>query len=377
MADEITNPFVIGEYEGEDFFCDRAEETARLVQLITNGNNVVLSAPRRVGKTNLIYHLFNQEEIKKRYIPIIVDIYSTHSMAEMVSNLGKAITEALRSRGKAFVDAFVNFLYSVRSGFTFDNMGIPVWGVGLNYNPKPEVTLDEIFKYIEASDRPCLIAIDESQQINYYPRSSSVEALLRTYIQRCHNARFVFSGSHRHLMAEMFLSASRPFFQSATLFGLPLLKSDVYAEFCQRMFCWGNKNIDPEVAKAVYERLDGVTLYMQKVMNELFAMTPEGATCHITNIDSAIDRLIDTSADAYTSMLYQMSQRQRDLMLAIAHEGKARAITSAAFIKKHHLPSQSSVSSTAKLLVEKDFLYRDQDTYTVYDRFFALWLQRR
>ena len=84
--------------------------------------------------------------------------------------------------------------------------GQPTWGIGLGAITNPSATLDEIFSYLNNAGKPCLIAIDEFQQITKYADDPNIEAALRTHIQRCSNAHFVFSGSHRHLMGAMFTS---------------------------------------------------------------------------------------------------------------------------------------------------------------------------
>ena len=50
----IANPFLVYGYEGPYYFCDREEETRKLVSALANGRNVTLAAPRRIGKTGLI-----------------------------------------------------------------------------------------------------------------------------------------------------------------------------------------------------------------------------------------------------------------------------------------------------------------------------------
>ena len=56
----MDNPFVTKGYAGPEYFCDRVVETKQLVELTTNGNNMALISPRRVGKTDLIFHCFQQ-----------------------------------------------------------------------------------------------------------------------------------------------------------------------------------------------------------------------------------------------------------------------------------------------------------------------------
>ena len=98
-----------------------------------------------------------------------------------------------------------------------------------------EATLDEIFRYLEKASRPVIVAIDEFQQVAYYTEKN-VEALLRTHIQHCRNARFIFAGSQRHVMGNMFANASRPFYQSVSMMYLECIGLSEYENFANGMF---------------------------------------------------------------------------------------------------------------------------------------------
>ena len=47
------NPFITNGYYSEAYFCDRIEETIFLTRQVTNGNNVALISPCRLGKNVL------------------------------------------------------------------------------------------------------------------------------------------------------------------------------------------------------------------------------------------------------------------------------------------------------------------------------------
>ena len=372
---KLNNPFVTNGYAGAEYFCDREVETKQITELLTNENNIALISPRRIGKTELIHHCFAQPEIKDKYYTFVIDIYSTNSVSDLVNMFGKAIIDELRPLGRKVWEKFINIVSSIRSEISFDINGQPSWGLGIGEIKNPEVTLDEIFAYLNNADKPCLVAIDEFQQIINYG-DKRMEALLRTYVQRSVNAHFIFSGSHRHLMGEIFTSPARPFYQSVVLMNLKPLSLDKYREFAIDKFEERGKTLDPQVADEVYSRFDGITSYMQRIINVLFLKTQEGSTCTTAMIDDAIDYNIDIASDTYEAMLRQMPEKQRAVFIAISAEGTAKNVRSGAFAKKYHLPSPSSVNSAIKGLLDKDFITQSGDAYVVYDKFFDLWIQR-
>ena len=110
----IDNPFVTNGYAGPEYFCDRVDETSMLTNLLTNGNNIALMSPRRVGKTDLIKHCFQQEGIREDYYCFLIDIYATNSFRDFVSIFGKSILDALKPKGRKVWEGFLNTLLSVR-----------------------------------------------------------------------------------------------------------------------------------------------------------------------------------------------------------------------------------------------------------------------
>lgn len=372
----MVNPFVTKGYAGAEYFCDRVKETQDLVQLLTNENNMALISPRRLGKTDLIRHCFNQPAIKEGYYTFMIDIYATGSLRDFVNVFGKAILEALKPRGRKVWELFVAALKSLQQELTFDMNGIPVWSLGMGNMENPAITLDEIFSYLDSADKPCLVAIDEFQQITQYPDGQNIEAALRTRIQRCQNATFVFAGSKRHLMGEIFTSPSRPFYQSVITMGLSPISEEKYTEFAVRLFEQHGKRLDAAVVHEVYSRFSGVTSCLQRVMNVLYFRTERGGCCTLEGVDDTIDYLLDLYSENYETQLSQMSEKQRIVFRAIVAEGKAKNVTGGTFIKKYRLWSASSVMSALKALLDKDFVTQEDGAYIPYDQFFALWLQR-
>lgn len=371
----VNNPFILYGYESEKYFCDRKTETQELKRLVTNGNHVALIAPRRIGKTGLIENLFHQKDIQRDYYTFLIDIYATKNIEELIMAMGASMLSSLRPKGAKVIQKFVDILSSLRTGISFDAMGNPSWNVEVGDIRLPRTTLDEIFEYIDTADKPCIIAIDEFQTVSCY-NDGKIEALLRTYIQHCRNAQFIFSGSQRTMMGEMFLSPSRPFYQSTSMMNIGCIPLDKYSVFAQKLFKEANKGISAETIAKVYQRFEGVTWYVQRVLNELFSLTPQHGTCDEDMLDIAIKNILRANEFTYQSLLFQLPIKQKELLMAIAKEGKAQNLTSSAFVKKYRLTSSSSVQSAIKGLLEKNFATSNLGVYEVYDKFFGLWLLR-
>ena len=370
------NPFVVSGRIRPEYFCDRKAESERMIKLLTNGNNVVLKSDRRMGKTGLIQYCFDQSVLHDNYYTFFVDILHTTCLQELVHELGRTVYEQTVPRGKKMVQSFVKALRSIAGKMGFDaNTGLPTFSVGLGDIERPEYTLEEIFGYLQQADKPCIVAIDEFQQVAKYPEKN-IEALLRGHIQRIDNCRFVFAGSERHMLEQMFNSRNHPFYKSADIMNLGAIDRDVYVEFMCQKFQEKGRLLDAEVAKDVYEMYEGHTYYVQKTMNEAFANTPKGGTCLQKTLETAISDILAGNDYYYREQLSRMTIKQKMLLYAIAEEGVAKQITSADFIKRHKLPSASSVQSAIKRLLSEDYVVEDAKQFRVNDRFFSLWIRR-
>ena len=371
----MKNPFLTYGYNGSEYFCDRIEETKRLTTLLVNGNHVALMSPRRMGKTGLIHHCFAQQELIDNYYLFLVDIYSTNSLAELTYALGRAILTVLKSKGRKAWERFIQVVGSLRTGISLDAFGQPSWNLEIGDIQLPKISLEEIFQYLGTADRPCIVAIDEFQAITNY-KEKNVEALLRTYIQGCNNAWFVFSGSKRHMMGEMFSSPARPFYQSASTISLKPISLESYTSFIKHHFQKGGVQIDNETIRYIYERFDGTTWYIQKICNELFAMSGGESSCSIEEVNKAIDYAVDEKDDTFQDMMARLPINQKKLLLALSHSETDVQPTSASFIKKFHLSSPSTVQRSLSALQEKDIITSSNGKYYFYDYFLYYWLKK-
>ena len=373
----LLNPFVVGRYVSGHYFCDRENETALLVKHAINGRNTALISPRRLGKTGLIQHTFNQDIIKNDFYTFFIDIYATSTLAEFVYLLGKAIYDGLKPRKTLWKEQFFQIIKSFHVGFKLDSLSAePSLDISIGDIQSPETTLDEIFSYLDKADKSCLIAIDEFQQIGEY-QEKNVDALLRTKIQQSKNTFFIFSGSKRHTMYNMFNSAAKPFYQSSISMTLESIPLQTYVSFAKNLFQERGKDIDESVIEQVYTQFEGCTWFVQMMMNELFALTDYAECCVADKLGAAWTNIVMMQSGSYMDILSRLAPKQKMLLQAIAKEGRVTGITSADFVKKYSLPSASSVQSALKALVGNDIVTLEEDSYRIYDYFFAEWLRRK
>ncbi len=370
------NPFIIIGKIKPEYFCDRVEESARIIRSVENGNNLVLISPRRMGKTGLIQFCYEEPQISNKYFTFFIDILHTSSLREFTFLLGHEIFRTLLPAGQKVLQTFMQTLKSLNGSFGFDvQTGLPTFNIALGDISQPEYTLEEIFSYLSHTEKPCIVAIDEFQQINRYPEKN-IEALLRTYIQKMGNTHFVFAGSERHIMQEMFTSNARPFYRSADILELKAIEKDVYVPWIVNHFVSNQREIDENDVVWIYELFKGHTYYIQKVFNEAFADTPRGEICTREMLQNAIDRILDSTDTIYREILSNIPEKQKELLYAIARADEAERVTSSEFVKRHKLTSASSVQSAVNKLLEKDIITQINKTFSLTDKFFAMWIRR-
>ena len=381
IMEKVTNPFIVFGTIPDPYFCDREKETERLVRYLTNGQNVVLHAPRRIGKSKLIEHCFEQPAIKGKYYTIFVDILQTGNLQEFTYEFGKAVFEATASLGDKLMKQFAQTVQSLHTEYTIDPMtGFPKLSLSIGHIENAIYTIEEVFRFLEQAEKPCIVAIDEFQRIADYPEKN-VEAILRTHIQKMQNCKFVFAGSDRHLLGQMFQDYNRPFYNSAATITLEQIERSKYNAFATH-FEEYDKHISPEDVDRVYDLFDGNTFAMQKTLNIAFSLTEKKEWCTIDTIRQAIDEIIEENDFSYRTHLMSVGSSQKEVLYAIARSGKATQITSAAFVGKYRLGSASSVQSAVRKLkadgwVAEYINQAGQKYYQVNDYFLMLWIQKK
>lgn len=370
-----TNPFILTSRISEQYFCDRVAETENILKCIDNQENIVLTARRRIGKTGLINHCFDVQRIRQNYYEISIDILHTASLKEFVQELGNVSFRAVASRSERMMKSFAAALRSLSASFGYDPvLASPTFDIKLGDIERPQYTLDEIFQFLENADKPCIVAIDEFQQIIRYPEKN-VEELLRGKIQKLTNTHFIFAGSERRIMSEMFFSEKRPFYLSATSVALDPIDRDVYREFAELQFRNGGKQLSPDAFLHVYDKFEGVTMHIHRVLHDAYAYTGHGGCISVTDIMSICKSYIHEYGSRLRELMSNVSEQQKEVLYAIVEEKEATSITSSAFIKRHRLKSASSIQSAMKYLLSEDLVTKTGNVYTISDPMLRIWIE--
>lgn len=371
--EQLNNPFVIYGYKGSEYFCDRQKETEQIIQALSNERNIVLISPRRIGKTGLIHHVF--EQIRQREPEtkcFYMDINATRNMSQLIQTLAKTVIGKVDTFSQNAVRKVMTFFASYKPVMSFDELtGVPAFSIAVAPEQR-EKSLADIFEYLKQSGKRIYIAIDEFQQIAEYPEGGA-EALLRSYIQFLPNVYFIFAGSKQHIMTDMFLSAKRPFYQSSQIVSLPLIGKEEYRDFADRWLQAKGVGIDNETFAHLYDIVDGQTWYVQNILNRLYQ---NGKEVTAEEIDMVVNDLVNEQEVAFVNYYESLTDNQAALLSAIAVEKAVTSVLSQEFISKYNLSAASSVSLALKTLISREFVYKYDKKYIIYDRFFGMWLRR-
>ena len=370
------NPFIItADYYGDRYFCDRQAETKAIENNIANGRNTVLISSRRMGKSGLIAHVFNRDFVRTNFKSFSIDLYPTSSLSEMILLLAKEITGQLKRREEKILDSFLAIVKSLRPGFKIDSVtGQLVFDLSLGEIVHPTDSLKEIFQYLESSEIPCVVAMDEFQQIAEYPDKNVLE-LLRSHVQKCKHTWFIFAGSDRRMMEKLFNNPSEPFYMSCSPLFLEAIDYDKYLDFSKIHFKDAGKRLEDDCFKRVYDLFEGHTWYVQRLMNELYAWTKPGEVADLPMMENALTFVIKTYARTFQEQMNTYPEAQKQLLIAIAKEGNAEQVTSVAFCKKHAMKSPSTVQSALRVLHDKGIVSKKDNTYSITNRLLGIWLK--
>ena len=374
----MDNPFIIKSYESKDLFCDREKELQLMLRNCVNQSDMTLISQRRMGKTGLILRLFDELKTTKPDIhTIYLDIFASRNIDDFIKLLAEATMKSFPVK-TSIGERLMKFIKSLRPQLSFDNItGEPQLQIAYQTAHEKEYTLRGLFDFLDSQEVPIVIAIDEFQQIRDYPEKN-MEALLRTYIQQVHNLTFIFCGSKKHLMADIFTNEKKPFYASTSFVSLSKIDEAPYTAFIRRLFNERQRNITSEAIQFILTWTRRHTYYTQQLCHTIYANGNQNID--LEEVKLACNQLMQQSESVYLQYRQMLTDKQWDYLIAIAKEESVQQITASAFLKRHKIGTPSVSRRLADALCEKGLLNDDSTldgtVYSVSDVFLSHWMER-
>lgn len=377
-ATDARNPFNYGALAIDEAFADRESEVAELKSDAMNGQDVVVFAPRRFGKSSLLSAV-SQELVAAGVLVADVDLMRAPSKEKLADRLAKAVYENIASR----LDRVREKALSPFDGLRIKPMVTVDPGTGeLSFSFSADAVPEDVDATLErllelpaelAADRgkKAVLVIDEFQEI--LQLDPKLPNLMRSVFQQQSDVSHIYLGSKRHLMEQIFNDANEPFWRSAKTVELGPIPVDRFAEFIAERFQATGKKIDEQALASILEMTNGHPYATQELCYALWEKTAPGKTASADELSEAVTAVL-RSENAHFSLLWDdAASRQREILEALAQEpGKP---FTRAYRQKHRLPQSSSIQRAVRALTDQELIAKTEDgDYRIVEPFFAEWI---
>jgi uncharacterized protein len=372
----LTNPFRYGALALDDAFTDRERETAELKADALNGQDVVLFAPRRYGKSSLLWRV-SQELIGEGALVAHVNLMTTPTTTQLAEKLARTIHEDIASplfRAKERLRIFQGL--RIRPTVTVDPEDGSLsfsFDAGMrreDINATLERLLELPGQLAGERKRPVVLILDEFQEI--IDIDASLPRLMRSVFQQQPEVAHLYLGSKRHMMEHIFSDENEPFWRSAKEVELGVIGPQPFSRYIERQFERTGKKIAAAAVDAVLDTTHGHPYATQELCYFLWQDTPTDATATAEQVVEAVVRVLN-SEHAHFSLVWEAApSHQRLLLRALA--GEPGHPISADYRRRHSLPGASSVQRALGALEKAELIGRRRGEAWISEPFLAQWV---
>jgi hypothetical protein len=376
-----TNPFTFGDLALDDAFTDREGEVRELTSDMRNGQNVLVYAPRRYGKSSLVLRAA-QEAMRHRVLVGYCDLMRTPTKERFAAALAKTIHADIASHvGRAFERAAHLF----RGLRVQPTMEVDPSDGSLRFSfqtgrRKADIddTIEGLLELIRelAAERRRRVAVvfDEFQEIlaldKHFPN------LMRAVFQAQPEVSHVYLGSKRHLLERIFSSRNEPFWRSAKQLEIGVIAPGEFASFVRARFAASGKSVTDDALDRLLAVTRGHPYGTQELAYFVWELVPAGGEASTEEVDEALGRVLRSEHNHFAQLWDDAPRPQRLVMLALADE-PTRSIYSADYRSRHELPATPTLQTSLAGLVRKEIVGRNEEReYCVIEPFLTEWLRR-
>lgn len=366
------NPFKYGCVVGGENYCSRPELQRQLAELVRSGQNVVVQGPRRMGKTSLVV-----ETVKSlRGVTFVyVDFFSVRSIGEFCR---KIVSATAKCGNRSFLERTAELVKGLRPVFSVDrDTGAPTISIDVKAARNVE-SIEEIMDMIAShseAKRMCVV-FDEFQDVLDIPDSDAVLAVLRSKIQFLPDTPFVFLGSVRNRMHEIFDSPRSPFFKSAISFGVEEIDETSMTDFLIGRFKAGNRRIRRETVGKILRAADFISGDIQELCETTWLATGEGQMISDDDVIKGLEAVFARESRAFMSTFGRLTSVQANVLRGLA-EPEHGKVFSGAFMETYGIKNVGSVTKALKRLISDEIIYEFNGEYLFENPFFREWVRRR
>ncbi|QLH09498.1 AAA family ATPase [Candidatus Nitrosotenuis sp. DW1] len=377
-----TNPFVFGTIVGDENFADRKNELKELTSDLSSRTNLIIFSPRRYGKTSLIFKVIEQLQ-KKGIICAYVDLYPAATKEKFANIFASSIARAKAGKMDEIIHAIRDLIPPVKLTLRPEGTSEYEGGVELELSHgKNDVdsNLTKLYdlpeKIAKKKNKKMVVVFDEFQEIGKLD-GTEIENNLRSKIQRHKNVSYVFMGSQRHLLDQMFNDKNRALYRAGKPFNLGRIPEEEFGTFIKERFKAGGINVSEEVISKILQLTQCHPYYTQQLCHEIwnYCMSQDSKSIEERDVLKAKEQVMKNQNYAYTSMWDSTRGRHRALLLAMAISDE-KGIFSSKFRERHRLGAPSTVARAADALEEKGLIEKDGNDYVVSDTFFQEWIRK-
>lgn len=350
MNDYFPSKLALGEQ-----FCNRTKEKEFLKVNISKHRHTVIIAPRRYGKSSLVFKVVT--ELSLPYAS--VDLFLAHDDAAVTKRILTGISQAVSQ----IMPREQKFLVKLQSIFSKFRVSLSAQGFNIDaaFDQHRLDSVDQIFSGLEAlakfakdCKKSIIFFIDEFQDIKEAANSKSIQGAIRHIAQETSNITFIFSGSNRRLLLELFDDKSKPLYMLCDMLTLERMNSQDYLPHLDKLAHdkWGKK-----LPSMIFNKIMALTelhpYYVNLLCNEIWKMQ---SIPSVTEIFDCWQVCYDDHEDRLIADLEKLTVKQQDILKALALN-PAIEPTGQSFVSASKTPA-SSIAQTIKSLMNKDMVYK-------------------
>jgi hypothetical protein len=245
----------------------------------------------------------------------------------------------------------------------------------IGLSPVPQLTIEDIESALEVLSKHenSIIFFDEFQDILTLPNADTVLSIMRSKIQRLTKVAFIYAGSIRNSMLDIFTLDSSPFFKSAFPLQVTTIQEEVFHKFMTSKFIKSQRTVSTSVLHQIYSLSGGIPGDVQRLCACLWNITNDGDVIAKTLLPDALKQIFALEMPDYNRILHSISAQQQNTMLALARIGGESNI-SQELVRLSGITLVGSVHKAMKGLTEKRIVCKINDTYKFSNPFFQCWL---